>query len=101
MAKITWLGEGDDGPEETEGFKGMKFKKGEAVDCDDPAILATASTNKYFKVEGYDAAEKPAETPTWPPPSQQASQHAVPKGGEPVDTEHMPEDQSGKKWPKI
>lgn len=100
MAQVTWLGEGDEGPDETECW-GVKFKKGEAVDVNDPAAIATAKTNQYFEVSGDEGTETPEKPVVWPPPSQQDSQHAVPKGGEPVDTEHMPGDQSGKKWPKI
>ena len=91
MPTITWLGTGDDGPDEAEGFRGMKFKKGEPVECDDPDTLARASGNKYYKVEGVTAADKPPEPePLYDvtreasikPPSQQTAQFPVPKHGD-------------------
>ena len=89
MATITWKGVGDDGPEETEGFKGMKFKKGEAVECDNPEILARAARNQYFEVSGWEPEAK-EDQPTYDvtkdvtvkPPSQQSAQHPVVKHGD-------------------
>ena len=87
MPTITWLGVGDDGPEETTGFRDMKFKKGEAVECEDPAILSRAYTNKYFEVSGWEPKEGEAtidvtKDVTVKPPSQQTAQYPVPKHGD-------------------
>src|SRR4249919_1191501 len=92
MPTITWLGVGDDGPEETTGFRDMKFKKGEAVECEDPAVLQRAYTNKYFEVSGWEpkGAKEGEEQPTYDlekevtvkPPSQQSAQYPVPKHGD-------------------
>jgi len=87
MATITWKGVGDDGPEETEGFKGMKFKKGEAVECDNPEILARAARNQYFEVSGWEPETKDSTVDvtkevTVKPPSQQSAQHPVSKHGD-------------------
>lgn len=51
MAKITWIGEGDSDPKEI-GWGGHTFKKGEAVEVENEAIIAKARGNKHFKVEG-------------------------------------------------
>lgn len=92
MATITWKGEteGDEGPKETEGFGGMKFKKGEAVDCDNPKVLAKAYSNPYFEVSGWEPKDKEGEQPTYDlskdvtvkPPSQQSAQRPVEKHGD-------------------
>ena len=87
MAKVTWLGEGDEGPEETTAFN-TAFKKGEAVEVDEKTgWLARAASNRFFKIEGYtkpppDEAER--EPAVHVPPSQQTVPGPVPKGGEPV-----------------
>lgn len=82
MARVTWLGEGSDGPQETECW-GKTFKVGEAVELDNPQHVETARTNKFFKVEGPTAPVAPAP-PVTVPPSQQEMPGAVPKPGEPV-----------------
>jgi hypothetical protein len=51
MAKVTWLGEGDSGPEETQAY-GKTFKVGEAVDIKDENALNSARGNQFFKVAG-------------------------------------------------
>jgi hypothetical protein len=86
MASVTWKGE--PGPGEDEGPKsvtwgGKVFKRGEAVEVEDPNIIAKAKTNPYFEVSGDVAPAEPP--PLVPAPSQMpAPQHAVPKPGEPV-----------------
>lgn len=86
MPTITWLGTGDDGPEETEGFKGMKFKKGEAVECDNPEVLKRAYGNQYFEVAGWEPKEGStvdvSKDVTVKPPSEQTAQYPVPKHGD-------------------
>lgn len=60
MAKITWLGEdaGDiAGPSFTTAFGNIKFPKGVAVEVADPAIVAKAKGNRFFKVEDGQSAE--------------------------------------------
>jgi hypothetical protein len=86
MATVTWKGE--PGPGEDEGPKsitwgGKVFKKGEAVEVDNPDIIAKAQNNPFFDVSGADATPEPP--PLVPAPSQMpAPQYPVPKPGEPV-----------------
>jgi hypothetical protein len=49
MTKVTWVGEGDSDPKEI-GWGGYTFKKGEAVEVENEAILEKARGNKHFKV---------------------------------------------------
>jgi hypothetical protein len=51
MAKVTWLGEGDAGPEETQAF-GKTFKLGEPVEITDEEALKSATGNQFFDVAG-------------------------------------------------
>jgi hypothetical protein len=51
MAKVKWLGEGDEGPEETQAF-GKTFKVGESVEITDEEQLNSAKGNQYFDVAG-------------------------------------------------
>jgi hypothetical protein len=51
MAKVTWLGEGDAGPEETQAF-GKTFKLGEPVEITDEEALKSATGNQFFDVKG-------------------------------------------------
>jgi len=83
MAKVTWVGEGDSDPKEI-GWGGYTFKKGEAVEVENEAILEKARGNKHFKVagsktgdasdDGKDSLSAPvpdavkASPPTTPPP---------------------------------
>lgn len=87
MPTITWLGVGDDGPEETTGFKNMVFKKGEAVECENEEVLKRAYGNQYFEVSGWEPkADAPTvdvtKDVTVKPPSQQTAQYPVPKHGD-------------------
>jgi len=85
MPTITWLGEGDEGPQSTTAFGGIEFKVGEAVECKDEKFLARAAKNQYFKVEGWEAKEATVEVEknvTVKPPSQQTAQYPVPKHGD-------------------
>jgi hypothetical protein len=118
MAQVTWIGgEGDGGVEESTGFRGIVFKKGEAVEIEDPAILETASQNPHFEVTGYEPPqEDEGGVKFWPPPSQQTVPGEVPKAGDPIPgtvpkpepQREFPEAQPGdspetakKEWPKI
>lgn len=88
MAKVVWNGEEGD-PTEYNEWRGIKFKKGEAVEVTDEVILAKASKNPHFKVSGYTPKVAPKDEtkgpPTFAPPSNTVSpQHPVPKAGEPV-----------------
>lgn len=56
--KVTWLGDGS-GAEENE-FRGVVFKKGEAVDVTDETMIAKAKTNKFFQVGGGKAQDEPS-----------------------------------------
>lgn len=74
MARITWIGEdslhnynnahGDliegAGPSFTR-WQNIKFPKGEAVEVTDPAIVAKAKVNRFFKVEGTPGRPKKVE----------------------------------------
>ncbi len=82
MAKVTWLGEGEDGPRENV-WKGITFKIGEPVETDDLYIYEKASGNRYFKVEGDPPAAEPTP-PVHPAPSAVSAQGPVPKAGEPL-----------------
>jgi hypothetical protein len=86
MASVTWKGEpagpDDEGPKSITGG-GMTFKRGEAVEVKDPALIATLKGNPFFEVTGADV-DPDAPSATIPPPSQQSAQYPVPKGGEPV-----------------
>jgi hypothetical protein len=88
MASVTWKGEPvgpeDEGPKSIT-WGGKTFKKGEAVEIEDPAIIAKAQGNPFFEVSGAEATPPPPpEQVTYPPPSQQSAQGPVPKAGEPV-----------------
>lgn len=83
MAKITWLGEGDQGAKENK-WRGQTFEKDKAVDTDDPDLIAMARDNRFFKVEGAPEKEGESSEVVHRPPSQQFTQFPVPKGGEPV-----------------
>ena len=80
MAKVTYLGEGEGGSDTNE-WRGVKFKKGEAVTVTDEEILKRAVTNSHFKVDGYEPPK--AAPPTETPPSQATMPAAVVKPGEP------------------
>jgi hypothetical protein len=86
MPTITWLGTDDPDLKETTGFRGMVFKKGEAVECEDPAFLSRAYNNRYFEVSGWEPKEAPTvdvtADVTVKPPSQQTAQYPVPKHGD-------------------
>jgi len=106
MPSVTWLGAGE-GQAEVNTWRGLTFKKGEAVETDDKIILAEASKHPHYKVDGYEAeptvdVEKEV---TVKPPSQQTAQYPVPKHGDvktlkatvpnppdPVDPEEPPPD---------
>jgi len=49
-AMVTWLGEDGSADDATNVWNGQTFKKGEAVKVTNPHMIATAKTNKYFKV---------------------------------------------------
>ena len=51
MAKVTWLGEGESGPEETQAY-GKTFKIGEPVEIKDEEALKSATGNQFFDVSG-------------------------------------------------
>jgi hypothetical protein len=120
MAQVKWIGgEGDGGVEECVGFRGINFKKGEAVEIDDPAVLETASQNPHFEVTGYEPPpEEEGGVKFWPPPSQQTVPGEVPKAGDPIpatvpkpapaesqrefpDGQPHEPDPAKKEWPKI
>lgn len=59
MAKLTWLGEDQEGvagPSFTTCF-GRKFAKGEAVEVTDPDTITRARKNQFFAVEGDEPDE--------------------------------------------
>lgn len=56
--KAMWLG-GEGEPDICE-WKGVVFKRGEAVELSDPFMIRKAKTNPFFAVEG---EEKEASTP--------------------------------------
>lgn len=91
MAKITWLGEGPDGPQENT-WAGKTFKVGEAVDIDDLWMIEKAQNNRFYSVTG--APQKQDSLALGqklnPAPSTVGSQRAVPKPGEPVGSENAP-----------
>jgi hypothetical protein len=89
MPTITWLGEGEGGAEQTS-LGGLALKKDEAVECDNPAVLARAAKNKYFKVEGYEPKEVATDAPTVPSVVGVDVQHPVAKPGEPMREVHLP-----------
>jgi ribosomal protein L6P/L9E len=76
MAKITWKGEDDQhktvtpegvtvesaGPSFTTCYN-IKFPKGEAVEVTDPAIIAKAKNNSFFKVEDGESKRGPGRPP--------------------------------------
>lgn len=57
MAKVTWLGEGDNDPKEIV-WAGKTFKKGEAVEVDDPRLVEKARGNRFFKVDDEGPSNK-------------------------------------------
>jgi len=85
MAQVTYLGA------EGESDVCGDFKKGEAVEINDPVALAAYHNNRFFKVEGY---KKPKEDDplTFRAPSAVPVAGAVPKAGEPVPTDILPEE---------
>jgi hypothetical protein len=48
--KVTWLGDGSDA--DVNEWNGHTFKKGEAVDVDDEAMVETAKGNRFYDVAG-------------------------------------------------
>lgn len=52
MTKLTWLGDGS--ADENE-WNGTVFKKGEAVNVTDEAMVAKAKKNPFFKISGEKA----------------------------------------------
>lgn len=50
MAKVTWLGQGDHGPDTITQW-GNTFKKGEAIEIADPSVWTRAQGDPFFKVE--------------------------------------------------
>ncbi len=70
MAKLTWLGEDEQGvagPSFTTAFGGVKFPKGEPVEVTDKDIIRRARGNKFFEVSGVPGrppkVDKPEEKP--------------------------------------
>jgi hypothetical protein len=61
MTKVKWLGEGENGPQQTDAY-GQTFKVGEAVDITDDRILDKARGNQYFEVAG-DKSETVEDNP--------------------------------------
>lgn len=59
MAKIRWIGEGEDGPR-VNTWRGIIFEVGKWVEIEDPHIVAKAKGNPYYEVEG--------DKPKAPPP---------------------------------
>lgn len=82
-AKITWIGEGEDGPQETT-LGSHKMPLGEAVEVSDPAVIETARGNRFFKVEGGPPKQEPyvGQPVKYQnlPPSQQDAQGSVGHG---------------------
>lgn len=65
LGKITWLGEGEDGPR-TNSWNGVTFKAGEAVEVSSPYMLNKAKTNRFYEVvdnRPKDEQPKPAPAP--------------------------------------
>lgn len=59
MAEITWLGEGESGPQETRAYGDRRFKVGEPVEINDEAIIRKARGNRLFEVSGdYEPPEE-------------------------------------------
>lgn len=72
MAMITYLGGPETGDRGTNEWGRFVFELNKPVFCDDPHIIAKASKNRFFKVEGGGgkvAAEivpdDPADDPAW------------------------------------
>ncbi len=62
-ANVTWLGDGSDA--ESSEWNGTHFKKGEAVEVKDQAMIETAKANRFYKVDGHDGEtveDKPEPT---------------------------------------
>jgi hypothetical protein len=94
-AKVTWKGESDaeDAPQETS-LGHLKFKKGEAVEVEDPRIIEKLRGNRFFEVSGGPKTAVPPQ-PVQPgyqnlAPSQQATQGSVAKAGEPASSPPQP-----------
>lgn len=100
MATLTWKGE--EGSEDTIVWKGITFKKGEAVECNDPVMYDKAKNNVYFDVDG-ERPEPPDDTPIYPSAVDVSSQRPVPKPGEPIPTEPITPAVTPvtQKWPKL
>lgn len=65
---ITWLGEGASPPPSLE-WRGVTFPLGQAVEVDDPAIIAKAKTARsIFRVEEAAPPPKPKPPPPQPEP---------------------------------
>jgi len=80
MPKVTWLGVDSEPDCKETGMKNYVFKKGEAVEVDDPFILLKCYGNKYFEVEGWEPEE---ETETYPTAVGASAQGPVSKPTEP------------------
>jgi len=80
-ARITWKGE--EGVTTDNQWRGITFKKGEAVETEDEAVIVKAAKNRYYDVEMIEG-ELPPDPPTVVPPSETSAQHHVGKPGEPT-----------------
>jgi hypothetical protein len=61
LGTITWLGEGEGGPQVNE-WNGLKFKVGEAVEVTSEHMMKKAKTNRFYDVSEYDTAKRPDMT---------------------------------------
>lgn len=93
MPKVTWLGDEDENVKEVTWF-GKTYKKGEAVEIDDPRVLKKASGHPQFEVEGYSPEDEEPKTEVFKPPSQTLTQGPVAKPGEPVKPLNSPPESS-------
>jgi len=100
MATVTWLGvEGEPDVEET-GMRHYVFKKGEAVEVDDPHVLMKCASNPYFKVSGYEEPMPRDDSgTTYRAVAATSAQGPVPKPGDPLNPAAETVDRP--KWPKV
>lgn len=90
MANLTWTGE--EGSPDVIEWAGYTFRKGEAVKVDDEYVIVKATTNRFFKVDGYTKPDDPTPEETvlvYPSATEVSAQHPAAKPGEPIQSQPL------------
>jgi len=89
-AKVTWKGEEGNDQKELK-WQNRTFKKDEALEIDDEALIRKLQGNRFFEVDVTDDKTGEPASPVQPAPSNTASpQHPASKPGEPMPPHPAP-----------